>query len=192
MILTKKIVKTIILNSKNKKVEVLRPKSLKILLKTIKQQECKNVLEIGTGLGYSAFMMLKKTNINNLTTIEKDLNRFFEAQTNLLRFKDRITLINQDCFDYVPNEKFNLIFIDGPKKNQIELINKYKIYLKNNGIIYIDNIFLNKFRLLTNQTENQKNILKSIDDLVLWIKNQKEFKFKFHNIEDGIAILYKD
>ncbi len=192
MILTKKFSKTIILSSKYEKVEVLRPKSLKLLLKIIKQKKCKNVLEIGTGLGYSAFMMLKKTKIQNITTIEKDPNRFLIAQKNLSKFKHKITLINKDCFDYIPNEKFDLIFIDGPKKNQIELINKYKAYLNNKGVIYIDNIFLNKFRQLSNQIENQKKILKSIDDLVLWIKTQTEFKFRFHNIEDGIAILYNE
>lgn len=77
-----------------------------------------NVLTYGLGLGYFAYMISKKSNVNKITIIEKDkniiqlFNKFILPQ---FRNKAKITIINMDAFDYAPQmekEKYDFVFTD--------------------------------------------------------------------------------
>ena len=172
------------------KIAIIRDQTAKLLIDTINKNQCKSILEIGTGFGYSALLMLYNTNIDNLTTIEKDKYRFNVASNNLNLFEN-ICLINTDCKQMKINDKkFDFIFMDGPKAGQEEIINNLRDNMIDNCIIFIDNIFLKKIRN-NKQNKNNLKLIQKLDYFVEWIKNQHEYSYEFVDIDDGIAILRK-
>ena len=78
-----------------------------------------NVITFGLGLGYFVYMCSIKDNVDNIVVIEKnpDIIRIFNE--NILpqfKFKDKITVINGDMYDYLSDnefmEKFDYKFAD--------------------------------------------------------------------------------
>ena len=73
----------------------------------------------GLGLGYYAFMVSEKEEVESITVIEKspDVIRLFERYIlPYFRHKDKVKIVNADAFKYaedvMPDEKFDLAFVD--------------------------------------------------------------------------------
>lgn len=185
------IIKKIYQDSIANKIPYIRYNTAELLIKTINDNQCKKILEIGTAYGYSTKIISLFSCAKKIISIEKDQIRYAKALSYLAN-DNKVSLIHGDCFNYnLQDCNIDLIFLDGPKSNQIKLIESLKNSINDNGIIFIDNIFLNKFRKLKEKTPNQKKILNHIDELVNWIKTQNEFSFEFYDIDDGVAILKK-
>ncbi|MGL4952051.1 MAG: O-methyltransferase [Mycoplasma sp.] len=168
-------------------IPIIRPLTSEFIFNTISSKAVKNILEIGTAYGYSS-ALFGSSGECEITTLEIDEKRFNIAKSFLSEYKN-ITIKNQDCFSFETNEKFDLIFIDGPKRKQIDLINKYIYNLSKNGIIIIDNLFLKKFSEKESLTNNQKKILDDLSNLRDFILNDKRFNVQIFDIDDGIALM---
>ena len=81
--------------AKQYNIPIMLPDGIEFLLEYIKKNNIKNILEIGTAIGYSAIRMCLINNDVKVTTIERDENRYKEAVKNIKNFKleDRINLI---------------------------------------------------------------------------------------------------
>lgn len=175
-------------NSLNNKISVIRDNTAELLISTINKYNCKKVLEIGTGFGYSCLLIINNTDIDHLTSVEKSLERFNVAKNNLKDFKN-VDLINADSKVIRFNDEiFDFVFLDGPKSNQEVIISNLLENLSDKCIIFVDNIFLNKIR--DNKTsKNHIKLIEKLDYFIEWIKNQTIFNYTFYDIDDGIAIL---
>lgn len=77
-----------------------------------------NVLTFGLGLGYYAYMVSQKMNVEKVTIVERDLNIIKMFKENILPFfsnKHKINIIHDDAFHYLQNnnlENINYVFID--------------------------------------------------------------------------------
>ena len=62
-----------------------------------------------------------------VTTIERDIDRYNEAIKNISDFslENQINVIYADAFDVDLTEKFDLIFIDAAKSQYIKFFEKY-------------------------------------------------------------------
>lgn len=77
------------------------------------------VVTFGLGLGYYAYMVSEKTEVESITVIEKspDVIRLFKEHI-LPQFpnRDKVRIIETDAFEYaentMPNEHFDLAFVD--------------------------------------------------------------------------------
>ncbi len=83
----------------NNKVPIMQTDSIDYIISYIRKKKIKNILEIGTAIGYSAIMMALSSPDIYIVTIEKDKERYLEAVKNVKKFKleDRITLIFSDA-----------------------------------------------------------------------------------------------
>ena len=107
--------------AKENNVPIMMDDGIDFLTNLIRQRKVKNILEIGTAIGYSAIMMALVDENIKITSIEKDNKRYFEAIKNVKKFnlEDRITLIYNDALEIKLKDKYDLIFIDAAKsKNQ--------------------------------------------------------------------------
>ena len=81
--------------AKEKNVPIMLKDGIEYLCNYIEKNQIKNILEIGTAIGYSAIKMaLVEENIH-VTSIERDVERYQKAKENIQKFhlEDRITLI---------------------------------------------------------------------------------------------------
>lgn len=75
-----------------------------------------NVLVVGLGLGYFAYMISNKEEVDSITIIEKDnkiISLFEKEILSQFKNKNKIKIINDDAFEYMKNmPSFDYAFID--------------------------------------------------------------------------------
>ena len=96
----------------------------------IKDNNIKNILEIGSAIGYSAILMANATDDVTITTIEKDEERYMECLKNVKKcgLDKKINVVFQDALDVNLSEdlKYDMIFIDAAKGQYTKFFEKYK------------------------------------------------------------------
>ncbi|MGL4392569.1 MAG: O-methyltransferase [Fusobacteriaceae bacterium] len=162
----------------------------------VRQNSFKNILEIGTAIGYSGIIMLSesKSSDKKLTTIEIDQERFALAEKNfeLAGFgKKNLQLIFGDATDVLPkfSGTFDFIFIDASKGQYQKFFDESYRLLSDNGIIFIDNIMFRGY-LYKEYPKRFKTIVKNLDLFI-------DFLYKNHDVVllpfgDGVALVRKN
>ncbi len=144
--------------------------SIEYMLKIIKENNLKKILEIGCFNGYSALNF--STVSNKVKTIEIDKRAIEIAKSNFNKYKVKnIEILEGDALEVLKNlnEKFDLIFIDAMKRQYKEyLILSLKLIDK--GFIYADNTISHK--------DNMK-------DFIQYLNNSK-LNWKELNIGKGL------
>lgn len=186
------MLKEIEIYAKENKVPIMLPDGIDYLCNLIKTRKIKNILEIGSAIGYSAIRMALVSEDIKVTTIEKDPERYHIAVDNIKRFNlaKQIKIILDDALNTSIEGEFDLIFIDASKGNNINFFNKYSPNLSNEGIIVTDNLL---FHGLVNdesliKTKNQRGIVRKIKDFINFLDNNKDFNTTYLTVGDGLAI----
>lgn len=177
--------------AKENNIPIMQKDGILFLINYIKENNVKNILEIGSAIGYSSIKMAKISKSIKITTIERDTNRYNLAVSNINKFNlnSQINIINDDAFNVKLDEKFDLIFIDAAKSQSIKFFEQFKNNLTNNGTIITDNLFFHgltytKEKLSRNLTQMTRKIREYID----FLENNQEFETKIIDIGDGISI----
>lgn len=173
-------------------VPIMEPDGIEFLIRYIKENNIKNILEIGTAIGYSSIKMALISKDIKVTTIERDEKRYNEALKNIKEaaLENQITTILQDAFEVNLNEKYDLIFIDAAKAQYIKFFEKFKHNLNDSGVIISDNL---EFHGLTHSdhsklSRNVRGIVRKLNNYIEFLENNKEFNTTFIKIGDGIGI----
>ena len=178
-------------------VPIIEKDSIKFIMKYIKLNNVKRILEIGTAIGYSGILMASVDENIELTTIERDEKRYMEAIKNVKKcgLEKRIEVVFQDALDVnLIGRTYDLIFIDAAKGQYIKFFEKFSHYLSPTGVIITDNI---KFHgLVGNRTEdmskNLNSLVSKIENYIEFLKTNKEYTTKFYDIGDGLSISYRN
>lgn len=175
-----------------KGIPIMEKEGMNFLTEFIKLNKIKNVLEIGTAIGYSAINMALVDDDVTVTSIERDKDRYIQAVKNIKKIglDSRITLILADALDFNTSEEYDLIFIDAAKSQYIKFFNKFSSNLKEKGYIVTDNI---NFHGLTNSdkskmSRNLRQLIIKLEKYINFLKDNEEFKTRFFEIGDGVAI----
>ena len=177
-------------------VPIIELDSIKFIMKYIKMNKVKSILEIGTAIGYSAILMANANNFCEITTIERDEKRYKEAGKNVNKsgLDKRLELVYNDAMEVnLSGCKYDLIFIDAAKGQYIKYFDKFCNYLNPGGVIITDNL---KFHGLVKNKElikskNVRGIVNKIENYIEYLKNNKEYITKFYDIGDGLSVSFK-
>ena len=139
----------IINNLKNEAIEldvpIIRNEIADVLSTIIKIHKPQNILELGTGIGYSTLIMLFSNDTSNIVTVENYKKRIEIAKNNFLKYDNdkKIILKEMDISDYLRDNtnNFDFIFLDAAKAQYSIWFNYLKKIINKNGIIFADNIF---------------------------------------------------
>lgn len=178
-------------------VPIMTEETIDYIKKYIKKNKIKNILEIGTAIGYSAIEMALVDKKILITTIERDEKRYLEAVKNIKKLKldNRIKLIYKDALEVEIKEKYDLIIIDAAKAQNKNFFIKYKNNLQKDGTIITDNL---KFHGLVEINEediksrNVRGLVRKIKEYIKYLKENEEYTTEFLEIGDGIAITKKN
>lgn len=161
----------------------------------VSSYKIKNILEIGTAIGYSGILMAKEIKENNgkLYTIEIDEERYNLAQENFKKSGlSNIISIKGDALEEVKkiNDTFDFIFIDASKGHYMEFFeDSYKL-LNEGGIIFIDNIMFRGY-LYKEYPKRFKTIVKRLDSFIDYLYKRGD-RFVLLPFGDGVGLCFKE
>lgn len=178
------------------KVPIMQDEGIDYLINYIKDNKIESILEVGTAIGYSSIMMALSNPKIKITTIERNHDSYLEAVKNIKRMKleNQITLIFKDALDVELEEKYDLIFLDAAKAQNIKFFEKFEYNLKPKGTIITDNIY---FHGLVEQDEktiesrNVRGIVRKLKNYIEFLENNKRYDTEILKIGDGISISKK-
>lgn len=180
--------------AKQNYVPIIRPASANLLRTITAIVRPKNILEIGTAIGYSAKIMLDACNDTKLTTLEIDFERYTLAQKNLRKYKDRVDFKLCDAGDFLLNceDKFDLIFLDGAKAQYLSYYPSLMRVLADGGVLIADNIL--QEGMTTGECEVKHKLESTVCRMNEFIDKLCKNKTLITNIiplEDGLCVCYK-
>lgn len=133
------------LYGENHNVPISKDDTLDFLIKLINENNVKNVLEIGTAIGFGCITMAENTNLEHIDTLEVDEERFNLANENIknhnLQNKISTHLIDAMEFLKTTTNKYDLVYLDGPKGQYINYLPHILNLLNENGILVADNLY---------------------------------------------------
>lgn len=173
-------------------IPIMQKDGILYLINYIKENNIKNILEIGSAIGYSSIMMASINSDIRITTIERDKDRYDLAVSNIKKYNldKQINIIYGDAVDTDIAGMYDLIFIDAAKGKNIFFFEKYKNNLVKGGSIITDNL---SFHGLVEdsdlvKTKNQRGIVNKIKDFNSFLDNNEEFATEYIPVGDKIAI----
>lgn len=173
-------------------IPIMQKDGILYLINYIKENNIKNILEIGSAIGYSSIMMASINSDIRITTIERDKDRYDLAVFNIKKYNldKQINIIYGDAVDTDITGMYDLIFIDAAKGKNIFFFEKYKNNLVKGGTIITDNL---SFHGLVEdsdlvKTKNQRGIVNKIKDFISFLDNNEEFATEYIPVGDKIAI----
>ncbi len=189
------ILEEIEMYAKENKIPIMQKDGIEFMTTYIKKHHFKRILEIGCAIGYSAIKMaLIDPNIQ-ITTIERDEERYHMALKNIKRchLENQIEVLHKDALDVELGEQFDFIFIDAAKGQYIPFFEKFEKNLVVQGVIISDNL---KFHGLVEKEDdglsrNVRGIVRKLRKYIEFLKNNDRFETQFFDIGDGISISLK-
>lgn len=177
------------------KVPIITREVLNYMLFLARNIKAKNILEIGSAIGYSSIFLSKvsKENKGRLLTIEIDENRYKEAKLNFEKLNiDNIDILHSDALDILPKlkEKFDFIFIDAAKSKYIDFFNYSYSLLNEGGIIFIDNLMFRGLIAEEIKEKKYKTIINNLNKFIIKLNN--EYNFVLLPFGDGVGIVVKN
>lgn len=165
---------------------------LKFIVKTYK---VKNILEVGTAIGYSGILMAKEIveQGGKLYTIEIDEERYNQAQENIKKSGlNNIVSIEGDAVEEIKkiNENFDFVFIDASKGHYMDFFEDSIKLLNKNGIIFIDNIMFRGY-LYKEYPKRFKTIVKRLDSFIDSLYKREDGDFVLLPFGDGVGLFHK-
>ena len=180
--------------AKEHNVPIIEKESIAFLMKFIKQHDIRNVLEIGSAIGYSGILMASSSRDVKVTTIERDETNYMEALKNVKKcgFEGKVTVVFQDALELnlAEGTEYDLIFIDAAKGQYKKFFEKYKYFLAPGGAIITDNLKFHGYVGKSDKIEskNLRQLVGKIEGYIDFLKTNEEFDTEFLDIGDGLSV----
>lgn len=171
-------------------IPIMKLETKEFLKTLISISKPKNILEIGTAIGYSSLLFFKYSNAN-ITTIEKSKEISEIAKANFSKYNKKINLINMDAKKALNNfnQGFDFVFIDANKSQYEYYFNESLKLLNENGLIVCDNILF-RGEITNDDLINRRHItmVKNLRKFLSHITNLDDYVTSIIPIGDGISL----
>lgn len=171
-------------------IPIMKLETKEFLKTLISISKPKNILEIGTAIGYSSLLFSKYSNAN-ITTIEKSKEISEIAKANFSKYNKKINLINMDAKKALNNfnQGFDFVFIDANKSQYEYYFNESLKLLNEKGLIVCDNILF-RGEITNDDLINRRHItmVKNLRKFLSHITNLDEYVTSIIPIGDGISL----
>ena len=163
---------------------------LKFLVKMIRP---KRILEIGTFTGYSALCMAEGLDdAAKLYTfeVEDELEDFTRKWIGGSEHAGKIEFIIGNALEIVPSmgEKFDMVFIDGNKREYLDYYELAMNYLNDGGWILADNTLWDGHVIEPERQDAQTNGVRAFNEFV---RNDERVETVILPLRDGLTIIHK-
>ena len=127
-----------------------------------------------------------------MDTIERDEERIKEAKKNIImaEVQDKVNIIEGDAIDILPtlNEKYDIIFIDAAKGKYPFFLKESLRMIKDNGIIFADNILYKGYVLSDYNKHKQRTAVRNLREYIKEVSENPDLETEILEVGDGLAI----
>ena len=184
--------------AKETNVPVIRPQMQSFLKVLLAMQQPKQILEVGTAIGFSALLMAEYGPEDcHITTIENYDKRIPVAKNNFIRAGviDKITLIEGDAADVLKtlDGPYDFIFMDAAKGQYINYFPDIMRILKKGGLLISDNV-LQEGEIVQSKygvTRRNRTMHERMREYVYMLTHSDEVVTSVVPIGDGITLSVK-
>ncbi|WP_414841323.1 O-methyltransferase [Enterococcus saccharolyticus] len=159
----------------------------------------KQVLEIGTALGFSSSLMAQYVGEDgHVTTIDRFdvMIRKAKKTYERLGLEDRVTLLEGQAADILPEltGPYDFIFMDSAKSKYIEFLPECLRLLKKGGVLMVDDIFQGGTVLdpIEEIPRNRRTIHRKLKRFLDVINSHPDLTTSLVPLGDGIALITKE
>lgn len=178
-------------------IPVMQKEGILFLISQLNQIKAKSCLEIGSAIGYSAMMMVTHVDELKVDTIELNDERYQEAVKNIQErhLENDISIYHDDALTFDETQlqyaPYDCLFIDAAKAQYQKFFEKYVSYVKENGMIIVDNLDFHGmiFDIDHIKNRNTKQLVKKIKRFKDWIFNHDDYDVEYHAVGDGICVI---
>lgn len=176
-------------------IPVLLEDTAKLLFNLAYKLQPKNMLEIGTAIGYSGTLLLSASK-TNLTTIENFDSNFDLAKKHFesAGLSNNVNMLFGDAYDVLcdlntQGKKYDFIFLDGPKGQYIKYLPILKQMLTDGGVLVSDNVHFKGMVFWEGVIPHRKRtIVVNLRKFLQTIKDDPDFEWKELKVGDGVMI----
>ncbi|MEW8973206.1 MAG: O-methyltransferase [Tissierellaceae bacterium] len=179
-------------------VPIIEPEVAQLLRVLLKMKRPKDILEVGTAIGYSALVMCDaQLGDCRITTIERRDDMIELAEEFILKspYRSNINIIKGEAEDILSEIEgmYDLIFIDAAKGQYLEFFNRCMDLLRPGGFIVSDNVLF-KGMVATDELviRRKKTIVKRLRQFLKYINELDGYTSSVIPIGDGVALTYKE
>lgn len=184
-------------NSIENYVPIIRKETQNLLKVLLAAHHPKEILEVGTAVGFSALFMSEYNPGCHITTIEKYEKRIPIAKENFKKAdrEKEITLLEGDAKDILKelDGTFDFIFMDAAKGQYIHFLPDLCRLLKKGGILLSDNVLQDGEVIQSRYivTRRNRTIHARMRDYLYELHHHPEFVTTLLPIGDGVTISVK-
>lgn len=179
-------------------VPIIRPQTQSLLKLLLEIKRPKQILEVGTAIGFSALLMSEYGPADcRITTIEKYEKRIPVAKENFRKAgkEDRITLLEGDAAEILPglSGQYDFIFMDAAKGQYIHFLPDILRLMPVGGLLISDNVLQDgdvmesRFAV----TRRNRTIHKRMRDYLYELKHHPDLQTDILPVGDGVTISVK-
>lgn len=178
------------------KVPIIKDDGLLFILDLIKQRNIKDILELGTAVGYSSMLMARLNKDIHIDTLEKNEDMYRQAITNIKNegLDKQIDVHFLPIEEFKTDKKYDLIFVDAAKAQYMKYTNEFVDNLKDDGIFVYDNMIFHGlvYDIDNIKSKNTRSLVKKIVNFLELMRNDERFDIMFHeDVGDGILVASK-
>ena len=184
--------------AKENDVPISQPESIRLIEVLLKLMNAKNILEIGSAIGYSAIRMSRATDARVVTVeLSEEMVSIAEKNIKEAGLSDKIQIIQGDGCKVLGEMQgeglFDVIFVDAAKGQYMELFEDCVRLLRKGGLLISDNILYKGMTATDELVVRRKiTIVRRLRAYLEMLKNNKELSTSIVPIGDGVALSFKE
>ncbi|MBR2802196.1 MAG: methyltransferase [Erysipelotrichaceae bacterium] len=175
-------------------VPVMQEEGQLFLLRLIREQKVRSILELGTAIAYTTLAMASQDPQIHIDTVERDPQMAALAEDYIRRSSHaaQITLYPMDIDDFVTEKKYDLILVDAAKAQYPVYFRRFQENLQEEGLFVFDDMVFHGMIERPEQPKNRstRNLLRRIARFRREAASESGFTCEFYDkIGDGILIM---
>lgn len=174
-------------------VPIIRKEMQSFMKTMLVMNKPKQILEVGTAIGFSALLISEFTD-GHITTIENYDKRIPIARDNFKKYhkEDQITLLEGDAMEVLKtlNGPYDFIFMDAAKGQYIHYLPEVMRLLSSGGVLISDNVMQDGDIIESKYavTRRDRTIHKRMREYLYTLKHHEELETAILTLGDGVAV----